>query len=850
MRSIVSTICTFFFPLLLFSQQNTSIEYYLPLISYNPNIPTPTAWLGYGVGEWHASHDQLLGYMRALDAASDRITLNEYGRSHENRPLICLTISDPSNLARLDEIKAQRQKWVDPKSTDKINPQTLPAVQYMGYSIHGNEASGSNAALLVAYYLAAGEGAEVTNLLKNTVILLDPCFNPDGMQRFSSWINSHKSKNASTDPAGDEYHEPWPRGRTNHYGFDLNRDWLVMQQPESKGRVAIFQDWKPNVLTDHHEMGSNATFFFQPGVPSRANPITPEKNQILTAKIAEYHAKLLSEQKVLFYTGENFDDFYYGKGSTYPDAQGSIGILFEQASSRGTAQETENGLLSFPYSIRNQVLASLSTMQAVGDMRVELNQYLHDFYSSALKEAGESDVKGYVFADGTLPARMFLELLGNHHIAVHNLTENLAVGKQTFLAGKAFFVPTEQAQYRLIRAIFERTTTFRDSVFYDISAWTLPDAYGLDWSPVTKLSQNPPHYTADLSLVSLRPPSVLGNEVPYAYAIHPEDYDIPNTLQQLLRAGVRVRVAMEPFKADGQQYRQGTLLIAADRQPVENKVLTDLMRELAQKGVAVGVIKNGLTANGPDLGSSLFPVVRVPKIIMLTGEGVNIADAGEIWHQLDTRYGMTITLSELERFNMIDLTKYNVLILPDGNYNSLPVDNVKQFAQDGGTIITTGKAIHWLKNNGLAPVELRKKAPDSTLQRPYQFVEADKGAFAMPGSIFEAILDLTHPLCFGYKRSSLPVFMGDTLFVTPGKNPYSTPVILTETPLLAGYVHPKIAPLAPKAAATIVYGIGKGRAICFSIDPNFRAFWFGTNRLFANALFFGNLINEQSTEKK
>jgi hypothetical protein len=848
MRILAFLLCTLFFPAFVFAQNN-SLEYYLPSMPYNSNIPTPSSWLGYNVGDWHATHDQLLGYMRALDAASDRITLQEYGRSHENRPLICLTISDPSNLAHLDEIKSLRQKWADPYNSDNIDPKKLPAVQYMGYSIHGNEASGCNAALLVAYYLAAGEGPEVTNLLKNTVVLFDPCFNPDGMQRFSSWVNSHKSHTISTDPSGDEYNEPWPKGRTNHYGFDLNRDWLVMQQPESKGRVAIFQDWKPNVLTDHHEMGSNSTFFFQPGVPSRANPITPEKNQELTAKIATYHAKLLSDNKVLFYTGESFDDFYYGKGSTYPDAQGSIGILFEQASSRGTAQDTENGVLTFPYSIKNQVMASLSTMQAVGDMRVELNQYLRDFYKSALVEARKSDVKGYVFADGTLPARLFLELLGNHHINVQNLSGNLTLGTQTFQSGKAFFIPTEQAQYRLVRAIFERTTTFKDSIFYDISAWTLPDAFGLEWSPVTtkdfKTSSDGPM----LSLVSLRPPSLVGVEVPYAYTIQPEDYDVPKVLYALLQAGVRVRVAMQPFEADGHTYRQGTLVIAADRQTIGLTALTNMMGGFAQSGVAVGIIQNGLTASGPDLGSSHFQVVRLPKIVMLTGEGVNIADAGEIWHQLDTRYGMPLTMTETDRFSTLNLTKYNVLVLPDGNYNSLPIEKVKQFAQDGGTIIATGKAIIWLKNSGIAPVELRKRADDSLLQRPYQNMEEDKGAFAMPGAIFEAKMDLTHPLCFGYSKQHLPVFMGDTLFMKPGKNPYSTPVTLTAKPLLAGYVHPKIAPLAPNSVATIVYGIGKGRAICFPIDPNFRAFWYGTNRLFANAVFFGNLINGDSTEK-
>jgi hypothetical protein len=307
------------------AQQKPALDYYLPTdVRYDQNIPAPASWLGYEVGEWHTSHDQLIGYMRALDAASDRISLQEYGRSHENRPLVCLTITDPSNFARLDDIRSARQQLFDPKGAGKPNLKDMPAVYYMGYSIHGNEASGDHASMLVAYYLAAGQSQELTQLLKNTVILLDPCFNPDGLQRFANWINTNKSQTLSADPAGNEYNEPWPRGRTNHYGFDLNRDWLVARQPESVGRVALFQEWRPNILTDHHEMGSNSTFFFQPGVPGRVNPITPARNQELTAKIATYHARLLSEKKILFYTGENFDDFYYGKGSTYPYAQDPV----------------------------------------------------------------------------------------------------------------------------------------------------------------------------------------------------------------------------------------------------------------------------------------------------------------------------------------------------------------------------------------------------------------------------------------------------------------------------------------------------------------------------------------------
>ncbi len=836
-----------FLPGFLFAQEKPTLQYYLPQVNYNPSIPTPAAWLGYEVGEWHTTHDQLLGYMRALDAASDRITLQEYGRSYENRPLVCLTITAPANFSRLEQIKVARERLVNPAESSGLDLKNMPAVNYMGYSIHGNETSGSNAAMLVAYYLSAAQTTEVEQLLQNTVILFDPCFNPDGMQRFSTWVNSHKSQNPSPDPAGDEYNEPWPRGRTNHYGFDLNRDWLVAQQPESVGRVDIFQAWHPNVLTDHHEMGSNSTFFFQPGVPSRVNPITPARNQELTAKIATYHARLLSEKKILFYTGENFDDFYYGKGSTYPDAQGSIGILFEQGSSRGTAQETENGLLTFPYSIRNQVLASLSTLQAVGEMRVELNTYLRDFFKSGLEEARKNEVKGYVFDGKDLPEKEFYKMLQRNKIKVYSLEDDYTVNGQTFQKG-GFFVPTEQPQYRLIRGIFDRPTQFQDSIFYDISAWTLPDAFGLHWGVVTGKI---PNLGDELFLEFIGSLPSLNQD--YAFVYPNLGYETPKILNMLQKAGYRVHVAMEPFDAEGHHFEAGSLMVPADRQTVTTPAGIKTL-QVYQVGGYIPLnpirLSNGLTASGPDLGSGHFPVVREPKVLLLTGEGVNVADAGEIWHLLDTRYNLPITQAEVSRFGSLNLDKYNVLILADGNFGGLSTEKVKQFALDGGTIIATGSSLKWLKNNGLAAIEFRNQANDMPAQRSYANIAEDRGARVMPGAIFEAELDLTHPLCFGYTRSRLPLFLSDTLFVEPAKNPYATPVRLTKDPLLAGYIHPKQKPLTSRAAGAIVYGLGRGKIICFPGNPNFRGFWYGTNRLFANAIFFGNLISAEGVEKK
>ncbi len=358
------------------------LKYYLPdNVSYNPSIPKPKNIIYHEVGEWHVTHDRLVNYMKAIAAeAPERVKLETMGFTYENRPQVLLIITSPDNHKRLEEIRQQHLLLSNPSKSSAVNIENMPIVVWIGHSIHGNEPSGANASLLSAYYLAAAQGKQIDDLLENVVILFDPSFNPDGLQRFSTWANQNKSKNLVSDPNSREFNEVWPSGRFNHYWFDLNRDWLPAVHPESQNRLKWFHQWKPNILTDHHEQGSNATFFFQPGVPSRVNPLTPAKNQELTAKLGKLHAKYLDSIGSLYFTKENYDDFYYGKGSTYPDINGAIGILFEQASSRGHLQQTANGLLSFPFTIRNQFVTTLSTLYGAKDLRNEFLEWQREFY--------------------------------------------------------------------------------------------------------------------------------------------------------------------------------------------------------------------------------------------------------------------------------------------------------------------------------------------------------------------------------------------------------------------------------------------------------------------------------------
>ncbi|HEU5293076.1 MAG TPA: M14 family metallopeptidase, partial [Cyclobacteriaceae bacterium] len=521
------------------------LSYYLPdSVTYNPAIPTPKSIIGHEVGEWHISHDRLVSYMYALDQASDRISLEVTGYTHEARPLLLLTITSPKNHQNIESIRTQHVQLTDPNRSSSLDPKNMPVVVYMGHSIHGNEPSGANASLLTAYYLAAAQGKVIEEYLNNTIILFDPSFNPDGLHRFSSWVNSRKSKVISTDPADMEHNEAWPGGRTNHYWFDLNRDWLVAQQPESQARIKKFHLWKPNVLTDHHEQGTNATFFFQPGIPSRVHPLTPDKNQELTRKMGTYHAKALDGIGSLYFTQQAYDDYYYGKGSTFPDVQGAIGILFEQASSRGHAQKSSNGVLRFPFTVRNQFTTALSTLQSANVLRLELLNYQRDFFKNASADAAKDPVKAVIFGSkDKVRAQMLAQVVLRHNIDLNKPSSTQNINGKSFDVESSYIVNVNQAQYKLIKGMFEKRNQFKDSLFYDISAWTLPLAFGVDYEELKTL----PSLGEKITEIKLVPGKLVGGKSQYAYVFEPTAYYTPRAMNRLLQHNVRIKVATEAF---------------------------------------------------------------------------------------------------------------------------------------------------------------------------------------------------------------------------------------------------------------------------------------------------------------
>lgn len=853
------TGCLFGFITFTTALGQISLDYYLPEgETYDQDIPTPKSVIGHEVGEWHITHDKLINYMRVIAQASDRITLDEHAKTYEDRPVILLTVTSPENHQNIDRIKTNQKLLANPEYSGDLDISEMPVVVYLGYSIHGNEPSGSNASIIMAYHLAAAQNEETLELLGNSVILIDPSLNPDGLNRFATWVNMHKSHATVTDPNAREFNEIWPGGRTNHYWFDLNRDWLPVQHPSSRGRIHKFQEWHPNVLSDFHEMGTDATYFFQPGVPERTHPLTPRINQELTMALAEYHADALDDMLHLYYTRERFDDFYYGKGSTYPDIQGTVGILFEQASSRGHAQESIHGVKKFPDTILNQVTTGFSTLRGSLELREDLHRYKRDFYQESIREARSGSIRAYVFGDENDRGKTWhlADMIYPHDIDIYELNRDLEAGGRMFQEGKSYIIPTDQPQAKLIEAMFERRTAFEDSIFYDVSAWTLPYAFNLPFAELG--SQDFGNELLGNKVESPEMPSgeLIGGRSNYAYLFEWNEYYAPRALYRLQKEGVRTFAGSAPFSMTTttglKNFGYGTILVSLGVQDVDQDTIHRIIEDITEKdGVTVYSVHTGLSQHGIDLGSPSFNKLEEPKIAVIGGDGAVVSEVGEVWHLFDQRIGAPVTILEKNHIPNADLSRYNVLVMGSGNHSDLSqstVEKIKDWVSDGGTFIAMQRAIDWVKENGLAEIEyVSMEHPDSDQYR-YADLSDLRGAQMIGGSIFNATLDITHPLGYGFSNENITIFRNTNTFVEKPDNPFATPLHYdVENPLAGGYISQENLEIIGGTASIVVSSHGSGRVIAMADNPNFRAFWFGTNKLFLNAVFFGHTISGLST---
>lgn len=829
-------------------------EYYFGRrIDFNPEIPSPRQFLGYETGTHHTRYDQLAAYFAELDRTSSNAELWTIGYTHGGRPLLVLVISSVSNLAKLEEIRLNHLKVTEPVSDFDHN--SLPVINMLGFGVHGNESSAGEAAILTAWYLLASREEEVSRYLENGIFFIEPSRNPDGHDRHAQWVNSQKSRNLVSDPADLEHNETYPGGRGNHYWFDLNRDWLPAVHPESRARLEFFHKWKPHLVTCHHEMGTNSTFFFEPTQEFvRESPVVPRNHYAMNYRFAGYFASALDDIGSLYYTREDFDNFNPGFGSSYPDYNGSLAILFEQGSSRGFVQERTIGEITFQSAIRNQLAVSLASIRASVDLKEELISNQKHFFKTAFENGVSGRIKGYIFGDSKDQNRnrLFIDLLKRHQIEVYENSETFSDGQTTFYPGRSFIVPAGQAQNRMVELFFNKDLSVPDSVFYDGSTWTVVLAYGLPYAPLTdrqmylgKAVQNFP----ESGLLTT-------NESAYAYLVEWSDYHSAAFLSGLFKKDIQVYASSKDFSSNVgshvQDFGSGTLVIPVAGQKISQKELYGHLSELGSKhGIPVHAVATGYNVKGIDLGSNHVRPLKKPEILILTGRGISSLETGEAWYLIDHYLDMPVTRADITNLGRLNLNRYTTIVLPgtDNRAGSIHVDQtsrmrLKNWISEGGSLIALNTASEWLIANEIVHEKLVATPRDSSRSSRINFgnMVQTEGSKVVGGTILMADIDTSHPLGFGFFSRRLPVLKNNALALQFSESPYHTVAAFDKEPLISGYISGKNLERISNTAAVIASPVQQGRVILFAFNPIHRASWHSSARLFYNSVFFGQLI--------
>ena len=800
--------------------------------NFDASIPTPEQFLGYAIGEQHTRHDRIVAYLKELDRLSDKVSFEIIGETFERRAQVVAIFSSPENHKNIEQIRLQHLSNQTNGTNNKV-----PLVIHLAYNVHGNEPSSSEAALLTAYYLTASQSEQTKEWLNNMIITLDPVINPDGRDRHTHWANMHKGTPPVADPNDREHNEIWPGGRFNHYWFDLNRDWFLGTFPETRNRINFFHKWRPYVQTDHHEMGTNSTFYFDPGKESSNNPIVPDylyKN--IYPKFGEYFTKATNSIGSMYFTKEAFDKLYPGYGSSYINFYGGAGFLFEQGSSRGHVQETTTIPITFGFTIRNQFTASLATITASLAEKESLIEMRKQFYVTAKQQATNSIIKGYSFGDAKdfNRTKAFIDLLLLHKIDIYKVPNSTD-----------YFVPTAQDNYIMVKSIFENQITYKDSTFYDASTWSLIHAYGLPFTEVKSSMVLAEKVNAPLVLNNT--PIVKSN---YAYLVSNNDYNIHQFIYALQSEGVFVQTATRTFSTningENKNFGYGSIIISVQQQKVDADILYNIISKASvAANIKVHTVSTGFSNSGIDLGSNYIKTLKKPEAAMIIGNGVAASEAGEIWHLLDQRLHMPITKIDILNFSRVRLERYNTLVMVSGAYNFLDknsVDKIKAWVQNGNTLITIKSGADWAIKNGFTKFKLAVDSSTTKGRLDYDKASDMEGAKALGGSIFSIDLDTTHPIGYGFSKRKVSVYKNNSTFFQNSTSAYNTIAQYTNTPLVGGYLHPNSLKMIKNSPSILVGTEGSGRVILFADEPNFRGTWYGTNKLFLNALFLGSIM--------
>lgn len=829
-----------------------NLDYFLPEdgSTYDKNVPTPESVLGFKLGQQHVEWNQVVDYMRALAATSRRVSIRVTGYTYQHHPFIEVVFASPENLGRIEQIRSEHLKLTEPSLSGELNTADMPVITNLIYSVHGNEPSGVNSSIAVSYYLAAAQGAAIDSLLQNQIIVMTPGANPDGINRFASWVNSSRSLTDVSDPKSREFMEPWPSSRTNHYWADCNRDWLMAQHPEGINGLDIYFHWMPNVVVDQHEQTAPRPFYFSPGHPKRTHPLTPQLNQDLTAEISSYTARELDKIGTTYYSKEGYDDFYYGKGASYGDIHGSVCLLYEQGTTRGHLRRTPNGEWEFAWTVRNQARASYATLVAAASMRQRLLDYQRDYYKKSAADSRHEAVQGYVFntRGSKSVAWYFLQNMERHHIDVYHLAKDYSKGGAQFLKEDSYVIPVVQKNSTMVKTLMENVLEFSDSTFYDISTWTSPHAFNLKYVPLKSVAG----LIGDKVSGNVFPEGkVIGGLSNIGYVFENREFYSQKIVYELQRKGIRVSVSNRPFtlKCGGEERKMGygTCQVLVQNQQIAAGQLYDTLADLArQTGVDVYSVSTSLMKD-MDMASPAWKVLKQPKVAILVNRGMGVPDTGEIWYLLDYRFQMQPVLIESNTLKPNDLQSYNVIIAANGvpDISRECADALKDWVAAGGTVIATGKAWKWISKEQLLTIKAKNdSAVNNSVSnyKPYSDKSSSSAGNSIKGVILNCHLDKTHPIGWGFEQDEIPVMKNNNIILSPGKDTYASPSYYAAEPLLSGCISTKNLRLLGKTPAVIAESVGKGHVVVFIDDMNFRSYYFGTAKLFLNAVFFSNVI--------
>jgi hypothetical protein len=831
---------------------------------YDPAVPTPASVLGYELGARFTPHHLIVRYAAAVAESSPRVVLETVGHTHEGREILLATVTSEANQARLAGIRGAAARLADPRGAARSELDrlvaTTPVIVWLGYTVHGNEASGVEAALATLYELAASRSSETSMILDSVVVLIDPVQNPDGHERHVTQSEWNRGRFEDLDPRSMQHTQTWHGARTNHYLFDLNRDWLVHAHPETRARMEVFTRWYPHVAADLHEMGSNTTYFFAPPMP----PVNENVHPLIWKgwdRFSAGNVAAFGEQGLGFFTREGFDEFFPGYGPSWPIMTGAIGMTYEQASSRGGAIRRDDGtVLRLRDAARGHYLASRATLRTAAMHRTERVADYLAFREAAVRDNARSPVRTIVFSDdGQGRAAALVDVLLRHGIEVGRLTRATDVratpygargAERVRLAPGSYVVDLSQPQGILAKSLLEpdaaldpafvteeleRREAGEPSRFYDMTAWSLPYLFRLDaWWTGQAVS------AVEVAGVADTHAAPLPDRAGYAYAFEPGDEASLRLLAALLVDDVRVRHARRAFRAAGTEFPAGAFVVVVGR---NEPGVHDVVRERAEAaGARVVAIHSARAEAGVDLGSSSVRPIPQPRIGLVGGDGVNPYSFGAAWHAFDEllRFPVTrIQLSGLARA----LDEFDVVVLPSAvgvrdGLGEPGTEALRRWVGNGGTLVTLDAATSWLASDA----GIGRFRTLSITER----ADGETGAplpASVPGAILRAEADTLSPLLAGVRQMELPVPMfGSTIYETPSDVRAGEVVIRLadqDRLRLAGYLWPEV----PERVAGMPYlwteRIGSGRVIAFAGDPNFRGMWRGLLPLFANAVFLG-----------